>query len=47
MAGENFGTKVFYSEIGGHVLTPLFVTSLVYDEAKEIAHKSVPMLKWS
>jgi hypothetical protein len=38
MTGEYFGTKIFYSEIGGHVLTPFFGTSLVYDEAKEIAH---------
>jgi hypothetical protein len=37
MTGEYFGTKIFYSEIGGHVLTPFFGTSLVYDEAKELA----------
>jgi hypothetical protein len=29
------------------VLTPFFGTSLVYDEAKEIAHWSRPMLKRS
>jgi hypothetical protein len=44
---RNFGTKIFYSKIGGYMLTPFFDMSLVYDEAREVADGSWPMLKRS
>jgi hypothetical protein len=35
MTGENFGTKIFYSETGEHVSTPFFGTCQAGAEARE------------
>jgi hypothetical protein len=40
MTRENFRTKIFYSKIGRHVLTPFSDTCLADDEVRKITNGS-------